>query len=492
VALALNYRQKFGRDVVVELICYRRYGHNEGDEPYFTQPLMYDKIKSRLPVYRIYGDALLAEGADEEQVTEMARGITRRLESAYEKEPAGVYAGFKGQWQVFQREYSSAKIETGVEPGLLSSLAEALAVVPEGFVPHPKIADLLRKRLDAVTQGVAIDWAIAETLAFASLLNEGRSVRLSGQDSRRGTFNQRHCVIVDMRTELPYVPLASVAERGAVFHPYDSLLSEAGVLGFEYGYSTESPEVLTVWEAQYGDFANGAQVVIDQFVASGESKWSRGSGLVMLLPHGYEGQGAEHSSARIERYLQLCADNNMQVVFPTTPAQFFHLLRRQVKQSFRIPLVVFTPKSLLRHPLCVSRLDEFSGDWFQEILPEAESPEIIRAVLICSGKIYFDLLERKQKSGREDVALIRIEQLYPLRADLLRHELSRYRNAQRFAWVQEEPHNMGAWTHIRPYLAGILGKDPVYVGRKESASPAVGSQRQHKIEQEQVITEAFR
>ena len=492
IALALDYRQQFARDVVVELICYRRYGHNEGDEPYFTQPLMYEKIKNRLPVHRIYGDYLLAEGVDEEHISAIATNITTRLESAYGKEHGGGDGGFKGVWDGFQREYSPSKIETGVAPGILRTITNLVAEVPSTFTPHPKIAALLQKRRDALANGTDIDWANAETLAFASLLREGVSVRLSGQDSKRGTFNQRHCVIVDMHTEQPYVPLNSLGEGAAVFYPYDSLLSEAGVLGFEYGYSTESPDMLTIWEAQYGDFANGAQVIIDQFIASGETKWGRGSGLVLLLPHGFEGQGAEHSSARIERYLQLCAENNMQVVFPTTPAQYFHLLRRQVKQSFRLPLVVFTPKSLLRHPLCVSRIDDFSGGWFQEVLPGAENPEIITAVLLCSGKIYFELLERRNETGREDVALIRIEQLYPLRSDLLRHEIARYRSAQSFVWVQEEPRNMGAWTFVRPYLADILGKDPVYVGRKESASPAVGSHRQHKIEQEQIIADAFR
>jgi 2-oxoglutarate dehydrogenase E1 component len=491
VTLALDYRQKFARDVVVELICYRRYGHNEGDEPYFTQPLMYENIKNRLPVSRIYADRLLGEGVDEQVIAEKIGQVGTRLESAYEKEPAVVRKGFKGVWGAFQREYVPMKIETGVAPELLHAIADALTVIPETFIPHPKIVALLRKRRDAVVKGEEIDWANAETLAFASLLKEGVSVRLSGQDSTRGTFNQRHCVMVDMHTEQPFVPLNAMGERNAVFYSYDSLLSEAAVLGFEYGYSTESPDMLTIWEAQYGDFANGAQVIIDQFIASGETKWGRGSGLTLLLPHGYEGQGSEHSSARIERYLQLCADNNMQVVFPTTPAQFFHLLRRQVKQPFRIPLVVFTPKSLLRYPSCASSLDEFTGGWFQEIMPGAENPEKVGAVLICSGKIYFELLEGKNKAGREDVAIIRIEQLYPLRADLLRHELSRYRNAKSFVWVQEEPRNMGAWTFIRPYLAEILGKDPAYIGRKESASPAVGSHRQHKIEQVRIIEETF-
>ncbi|HKZ16518.1 MAG TPA: 2-oxoglutarate dehydrogenase E1 component [Geobacteraceae bacterium] len=492
VILALDYRWKFGRDVVVELICYRRHGHNEGDEPYFTQPLMYEKIKTRPPVHRVYAEVLIGEGVDAGLIEEMTKEITERLEGSFEKKPVRRIVGFKGQWSGYQREYSPTKIETGVPEKTLRNMADLLAVVPANFTPHPKIDALLKKRRKAVREGENIDWANAETLAFASLLSEGVSVRLSGQDSTRGTFNQRHCVLTDIKTEKTSIPLNAVAAQGARFHPYDSMLSEAGVLGFEYGYSQESPDMLTIWEAQYGDFVNGGQVIIDQFVASGETKWGRGSGLVMLLPHGYEGQGAEHSNARIERFLQLSAENNMQVVFPSTPAQYFHLLRRQVKQPFRIPLVVFTPKSLLRHPLFVSSLDEFTGGWFREILPGADNPEKITAVLVCSGKISIELMEKRIKEGREDVAIVRIEQLYPLRSDLLRQELSRYGDAETFTWVQEEPRNMGAWAFMRPHLAGILGRDPVYVGREEAASPAVGSHRQHKIEQEKIISEAFR
>jgi 2-oxoglutarate dehydrogenase E1 component len=489
--LALDYRLKFACDVVVELICYRRHGHNEGDEPYFTQPLMYEKIKERLPVHRLYSSVLTGEGVDEGRTGELEKEITTRLENALEKRPAPVSAGFKGKWSEYQREYSPTKIETGVPEQRVRRLAEAIAVIPSDFTPHRKIVSLLKKRNEAVETGENIDWANAETLAFASLLDDGVSIRLSGEDSRRGTFNQRHSVLIDVHTEKTFIPLSSVSKQGCCFYPYDSMLSEAGVLSFEYGYSQESPDMLTIWEAQYGDFANGAQVVIDQFIASGETKWSRGSGLVMLLPHGYEGQGAEHSSARIERYLQLCAGNNMQVVYPSTPAQYFHLLRRQVKQAFRIPLVVFTPKSLLRHPLCVSRLDEFTGGWFMEILPGAEQSEKITAVLICSGKIFYELLERKDRDGRQDIAIIRVEQFYPLRADLLREELFRYRSADSFTWVQEEPRNMGAWNFIRLHLAEILGKDPKYIGRKENASPAVGSHRQHKDEQQKIIDEVF-
>jgi len=489
--LALEYRQAFGKDVVVEIICYRRYGHNEGDEPYFTQPLMYEKIKNRPPLHELYGAQLVEEGVSGSQIEATAREITARLEGAVGREAGMVDVGFKGSWSAIQREYTPFKVETGVAREALLSLAGTLAAIPAGFTPHPKLATLMQKRREAVTKGEGIDWGNAESLAFATLLQEGASVRLSGQDVRRGTFSQRHCTLFDFYNEARFVPLSAVAGDKASFYAYDSMLSENAVLGFEYGYSVESPLTLTIWEAQYGDFANGAQVIIDQFVASGETKWDRVSGLVMLLPHGYEGQGAEHSSARIERFLQLCGVNNMQVAYPSTPAQFFHLLRRQVKQSFRKPLIVFTPKSLLRHPLCTSKLDEFTGGWFREILPAGNNPDKVREVLICSGKIFYELLERKEREQRDDVALVRIEQLYPLRVDLLGEALHRYKNAAGFRWVQEEPRNMGAWSFIRAHLAEILGREAEYVGRAEEAAPAVGSHREHKLEQERVIEEAF-
>ena len=490
--LALEYRQAFGKDVVVEIICYRRYGHNEGDEPYFTQPLMYEKIANRPPLHELYGARLAEEGVPRPLLEKTAQEITARLEGAVGPESEAADAGFRGSWSAIQREYAPLKVETGVAGETLSGLMEKLTSVPEGFTPHPKLATLLRKRREALARGDGIEWGAAEALAFATLLSAGNSVRLSGQDVRRGTFSQRHCTLFDFHTEAHHVPLAAVAAGEARFHVYDSMLSENAVLGFEYGYSVEAPQTLTLWEAQYGDFANGAQVIIDQFVATGETKWDRVSGLVMLLPHGYEGQGAEHSSARIERFLQLCGVNNMQVAYPSTPAQFFHLLRRQLKQPFRKPLVVFTPKSLLRHPLCVSRLEDFTGGWFREILPADDNPERVREVIICTGKIYFELLERKTSDQREDVALVRIEQLYPLRTDLLREALLQYRNAAGYRWVQEEPRNMGAWSFIRPYLAEILGREARYVGRDEEAAPAVGSHRQHKLEQERVVAEAFR
>ncbi|MDD2320972.1 MAG: 2-oxoglutarate dehydrogenase E1 component [Geobacteraceae bacterium] len=489
--LALDFRQKFAVDVVVELICYRRHGHNEGDEPYFTEPLMYDQISNRPPAHQLYGERLLQEGLSSEEIDGLKDAVSKTLESAFNGSPTAAEAPFLGRWSAFCQESAATKIETGVPAPLLLSLTEAMVVLPAGFTPHPKIAALYAKRRDCVATGAGIDWANAESLAFAALLHEGISVRLSGEDSRRGTFSQRHCVLHDMRSGRSRIPLDTVAADTAAFRPYDSLLSEAAVLGFEYGYALEFPEGLTIWEAQYGDFANGAQVIIDQFLCSGETKWGRASGLVLLLPHGYEGQGAEHSSARLERFLQLCADGNLQVAFPSTPAQYFHLLRRQAKQPFRKPLVILTPKSLLRNPACISRLDELAGGWFREILPSSADPEKVTALLVCSGKLYYELAKKRLLTNREDTAIIRIEQLYPLRADLLREELGRFRHARNCTWVQEEPRNMGAWNYIRPHLAGILGIEPKYAGRKEAASPATGSFRQHRAEQERLLEEAF-
>ncbi len=489
--LALDYRQAFNRDVVLEIICYRRYGHNEGDEPYFTQPLMYGKIKGRPSVHLIYADLLREAGVAEEQIAALAATYTDRLEQAIGKQAAGADPGFQGEWSGVQREYTPAKVETGVVRETLVDMMNLMTAIPAGFTPHPKVAALLQRRRDAVTDGEGIDWGTGESLAFASLLREGHSVRLSGQDVRRGTFSSRHSALIDMGSEESWIPLSAVAAQGAEFMAFDSMLSENAVLGFEYGYSLETPAGLTIWEAQYGDFANGAQVIIDQFIASGESKWDRVSGLVMLLPHGHEGQGAEHSSARIERFLQLCGEANLQVAYPSTPAQYFHLLRRQVLQPFRKPLIVFTPKSLLRHKLCVSSLADFTEGWFHEVIPGSAPPDKVSTVLLCTGKIYFELQERKTRDGRDDVTLVRIEQLYPLRTDLIREALVPFRGRAGFRWVQEEPCNMGAWGFIRPHLAEILGAEPTYIGRPDAAAPAVGSHREHMVEQERVIAAAF-
>lgn len=491
VRLALDYRQAFSRDVVVEVVCYRRYGHNEGDEPYFTQPLMYGKIKERPAAADLYARTLTEAGVTEERISALEKEVASRLEEALKRKAAPVDEGFAGEWSEIERDYSPEAPETGVEKKRLLDLAALLAEIPEGFTPHLKIKTLLEKRREAVTKGEGIDWGGGEALAFATLLDEGVTVRLSGQDVRRGTFSQRHAALFDMETEETHLPLAAAAQSGAAFHLYDSMLSENAVLGFEYGFSIESPGALVIWEAQFGDFANGAQVVIDQFIASGEAKWDRVSGLVMLLPHGYEGLGPEHSSARIERYLELAACNNIQVAYPSTPAQLFHLLRRQVKQPFRKPLVAFTPKSLLRHPRCVSSRAEFETGGFREVLADGAKGGKAKAVFVCSGKMYFDLLERKEKEGRDDVAIIRLEQLYPLRTDLLTKALKPFLKKGRFAWVQEEPVNMGSWNFLRPHLAEIIGKEPRCVGRPEAAVPATGSHRLHKEEQEKILAEAF-
>jgi 2-oxoglutarate dehydrogenase E1 component len=490
--LALEYRQTFARDVVMEVICYRRHGHNEGDEPYFTQPLMYEKIKERPPVHEIYASKLKEMGISEKQLSEPARNYPAHLEQALKNEADVVDMGFRGEWSGLGQKYTFSNIDTGVTEEKLKELAATLVKVPAGFTPHPRVEALLKRRCEMVTNAGGIDWGTAETLAFASLLQEGTSVRVSGEDVRRGTFSQRHSVLFDVKTERTFSPLSTVASRGAAFHVYDSMLSENAVLGFEYGYSLESPQALVIWESQYGDFANGAQVVIDEFVVSSEIKWERASGLTMLLPHGCEGQGPDHSSARPERFLQLCAGNNIQVAYPSMPAQFYHLLRRQVRQPFRKPLIVFTPKSLLRNPLCVSKLEEFTSGCFREILPGNGDPAKIRQVLLCSGKIAVELLERLMQIGRDDLDLIRIEQLYPLHIDLLRDALGRYREGVGFTWVQEEPANMGGWGFMRPHLRSILGKDPRYVGRDESPSPAVGSFRLYREEQEKIINDAFK
>ena len=491
VRLAVAYRQQFHRDVVIEMTCYRRYGHNEGDEPFFTQPLMYEKIKARPSVQKLYAERLRELGVKEETIVGMAAAYSEHLNASLGKKAEPVAVGFKELWADMHRGYEPLTIATGAAREELVNLSGKLATLPEGFTPHPKIGQLYQRRLDAINAGQGIDWGNAETLAYATLLCDGVPVRLSGQDSRRGTFNHRHATLHDIKNGAAYEPLTTVCRDGASFQVFNSMLSEAAVLGFEYGYSLENPLSLTLWEAQFGDFANGAQVIIDQFIAAGESKWDRSSGLVMLLPHGYEGQGAEHSSARVERYLQLCALNNMMVAYPTTPAQIFHLLRRQVLLPFRKPLIVFTPKSLFRNPACVSSLDDLVGGNFQEVIPAPVTDKTIKKLLICSGKIYYDLLERQQRDQRDDVSIVRVEQLYPLRLDLLKEAMSVGLPGTRFAWVQEEPKNMGAWHYIRPHLNRTVGREVGYCGRAEEAAPAVGSHKLHKEEQDKIIEEAF-
>ncbi|UFS71505.1 2-oxoglutarate dehydrogenase E1 component [Geomonas sp. RF6] len=487
--LALAYRDRYGKDVVVEVICYRRHGHNEGDEPYFTQPVMYEQIKARPPLHAIYEAELLEEGYDEEDLKGMESEINECISLSVEK--ASGAADERPSWKRDRLVYPKTPAASSVPRETLSRIAQSLSTIPERFSPHPKVAALLQKRLEVVERGEGLDWGTAESLAFGTLLGEGISIRLSGQDVRRGTFSHRHATIFDQKSGVAFNRFERVAAQGAAFRAYDSALAEFAVLGFEYGYSLESPEGLTIWEAQYGDFANGAQVVIDQFIASGEAKWEQPSNLVLMLPHGYEGQGAEHSSARIERFLSLSASDNVQLVTPTTPAQLFHVLRKQMKQSFLKPLVLFTPKSLLRNPLCVSSLDELASGSFQSILADPADPSTIDSVLVCSGKIYYDLLEQKVQGKGEGTALVRIEQLYPYPDEALREVLGRYHRGTAFTWVQEEPRNMGAWNFLRNILADILGSTPRYVGRPETAAPASGSHRMDRLEQGRIVAEAL-
>ena len=487
--LALAYRDHFKKDVVVEVICYRRHGHNEGDEPYFTQPLMYDRIKLRPQLHTIYEAELLSEDFTAAELKELeAKALSDAIGPAGSAVPET--SSFLARWSGMKPGPVKEPVTTAVAAATLQELSGKLCAVPQGFNPHPKVAALLARRREAVSKGGPLDWGNAETLAFATLLGQGIPIRLSGQDVRRSTFSHRHAVLSDQLDGKSYLPLDAVARDGATFSVYDSMLAEFSVLGFDYGYSIEAPEALTIWEAQYGDFVNGAQVIIDQFIASGEAKWERSSGLVLMLPHGYEGQGAEHSSARIERFLALSAGDNLQVVYPSTPAQLFHVLRRQMLQSFRKPLILFTPKSLLRHPLCVSTLDDLSGGAFREVIAEPVGSDV-QQVLICTGKIYYDLTERIQRDQVKWTALVRVEQLYPLAVDQLREELGKYPAGTRFSWVQEEPRNMGAWRSLRNQLAEILGEEPRYVGRPDAAAPASGSHRLDRVEQERIVAEAL-
>jgi len=503
--IATEFRQEFGVDVVLDIICYRRFGHNEGDEPTFTQPQMYAKIAAQPTTRQIYADQLTAEGV-------IAEGEGDRLveqQNAYlaqEFEAGLSYKPNKADW--LEGKWSGMKVasgdarrgETAVALDELKRIGERLCDVPADFDLNRKLTRFIDGRRKAIESGEGVDWSFGEALAFGSLLAEGAPVRLSGQDSGRGTFSQRHSVYIDQTTEERYVPLNHVQEGQALYEVIDSPLSEAGVLGFEYGFSQAEPNSLVLWEAQFGDFANGAQVIVDQFVSSGEAKWLRMSGLVMLLPHGYEGQGPEHSSARLERYLQLCGEDNMQVVNCTTPANYFHVLRRQIKRDFRKPLIVMTPKSLLRHKLCVSSFAEMGpGTTFHRVLYDNEvlcDDKDVRRVVLCSGKVYYDLYEERAKRGIRDVFFLRVEQLYPFPQKALLHELSRFPQAD-VVWCQEEPQNMGSWTYIDRRLEDVLieldgaCRRPRYVGRPEAASPATGNHSRHVREQQKLIDEAL-
>jgi 2-oxoglutarate dehydrogenase E1 component len=513
--VAIEFRQKFHKPVVIDMFCYRRHGHNEGDEPAFTQPVMYKKIAAHPSTLEIYARRLIAEGVMSAGEVEKAKADWRaRLDAEFE---AGT--GYKpnkadwldGKWAGFKyadQEEDARRGVTGVDVAVLKDIGRKITKVPDGFRVHRTIARFLENRAKAIEGGAGVDWATGEALAFCSLLQEGHHVRLSGQDSERGTFSQRHSVLIDQEDESRYTPFNHLGGDQGHYEVINSLLSEEAVLGFEYGYTLAEPNALAMWEAQFGDFANGAQVLFDQFISSGERKWLRMSGLVCLLPHGYEGQGPEHSSARLERFLQLCAEDNMQVVYPTTPANYFHVLRRQLHREIRKPLIMMTPKSLLRHKRAVSRLEELgNGTTFHRILyDDAQmlgddkirlvSDDKIKRVVLCSGKVYYDLYEEREKRGVDDVYIMRVEQLYPVPLKALVLELARFKNAE-LVWCQEEPRNMGAWHFIEPYLEWVLNqiyapnRRPRYAGRAAAAATATGLMSKHLAQLKALLDEAL-
>ncbi len=513
--VATEFRMKFQRPVVIDMWCYRRFGHNEGDEPAFTQPLMYKKIRAHKTTLEMYAAKLISEGVvTEGEVDKMKADWRQRLEAEFDAGQAykpnkadwldGKWAGLKS---VKEAEEDPRRGQSGVATDRIKEIGLALTKTPKDFNLHKTIQRFLDNRRKMIETGEGIDWAMGEALAFGSLVTEGHRVRLSGQDCERGTFSQRHSVLIDQETEARHTPLNHIQAGQAKYEVINSMLSEEAVLGFEYGYSLSEPNALTLWEAQFGDFANGAQVLFDQFISSGERKWLRMSGLVCLLPHGYEGQGPEHSSARLERFLQLCAEDNMQVANCTTPANYFHVLRRQIRRDFRKPLILMTPKSLLRHKRCVSDLSEFvEGTSFHRILQDdAEAgrsstklkPDAkIRRVILCSGKVYFDLLEEREKRGIDDVYLLRVEQLYPFPLKSVAQELARFKKAD-VVWCQEEPKNMGSWSFVEPYLEWVLAqagsstKRARYAGRPAAASTAVGQMSKHVAQLQAFLEEAF-
>ncbi len=507
--IATEYRQKFNRDVVIDMVCYRRFGHNEGDEPSFTQPIMYKKIKTHPTTLSIYGKKLSQEGLSSENELQKEKiRFKNFLEKEFEesKNYKSELKWFDGAWSRFKPGLGKDKRGvSGVDKRKLIEIGKKITNIPSDFNVHKTLKKIFDLRSKSLNEGKMIDWSTAESLAFGTLLTEGFSVRLSGQDSGRGTFSQRHAVLRNQDNHQRYIPLNNISNNQKNFEIIDSLLSELAVLGFEFGYSLSEPETLVLWEAQFGDFANGAQIIIDQFISSGESKWGRASGIVMLLPHGYEGQGPEHSSARLERFLQLCAGENIQVVNCTTPSNYFHVLRRQMHREFRKPLIVMTPKSLLRHKRCVSNLSEFSKkNTFHRILEDDAYSNVnnllelkkrddkIKKVVMCSGKIYYDLVEAREKTKNDKVTFIRIEQLYPFPAKTLANVLKRYSKAK-FIWCQEEPKNMGAWNTVRNYIDRTLeminsgDKSVKYVGRKAASSTATGNFNKHLAQQKEIL-----
>ena len=512
--IAIEFRQKFNKDVVIDVICYRRFGHNEGDEPSFTQPLMYEKIKSHPSTLKVYGKKLIDEKTISEQefnaqIKDFKNLLDEQYKSAKNYQPKLKW--FEGTWSRYKPEKGKDRRgNSGVNSEKLRIISEKINKIPAEINIHKTIKKILELRRQSVESGQGIDWSSAESLAFASLLEEGYPVRLVGQDSGRGTFSQRHSVLRNQTDNSRYVPLNNISKNQKNFEIVDSFLSELAVLGFEYGYSMVEPNTLTLWEAQFGDFANGAQVVIDQFIASGERKWSRASGLVLLLPHGYEGQGPEHSSARLERFLQLGAQENIQVMNCTTPANYFHALRRQIHRDFRKPLIIMTPKSLLRNKYCTSNLEDFGKEnFFHRILNDhalekrsnfikLKDNNLIKKVILCSGKIYFDLLEAREKNKKDDVVFYRIEQLYPFPVKNLVSELKKYSKNAKFFWCQEEPKNMGAWFAVRDYIQWTLdyikakNRNISYIGRNPAASPATGYAKRHISQQQDIIKEVLK
>ncbi len=498
---ALEFRQKFGRDIVIDMYCYRRQGHNEADQAAFTQPIIAKKIAERPTFGTIYKNQLVAEGVISPQDLEaLEQAIWDKFEAGYQKmltlQEAGDRTAFSGSTGVDQPIYTHTPIPTGISHEVFQRIGGVLTTVPSEFNLNPTLEKrFIPRRIEALAGGGPIDWAFAESLAFGSLLLEGTPVRLSGQDCRRGTFSQRHSVFYDYETRERYIPLEHLDPNQAKFCVHNSFLSEFAVLGFDYGYSLSYPTMLTLWEAQFGDFSNGAQVIIDQFISSAESKWQTPSDLVMLLPHGYEGMGPEHSSARLERFLQLCAEKNLIVGNFTTPAQYFHALRRQKHRDFRKPLVLMTPKSLLSRPEAVSLESDFQeGTCFQEILPDTkffDKPNEVNRIIFCSGKVYYDLMTHRQTEGIESAAIIRIEQLYPFHREMVELIISQFTNASQFVWCQEEPLNMGAWSYISPRLEAAVGSKIRYAGRGSASSPAAGSKAMHYREQKALLAQAF-
>ena len=511
--IAIEFRQQFNKDVVVDMICYRRFGHNEGDEPSFTQPLMYKKIKQHPTTLNVYGDKLVKNGTlNPEEFDRMKKEFQNLLDEQYKtaKDYNPKIEWYEGTWSRYKPEKGKDKRgKSGVDLNKIIKISEKINNIPPEINIHKTISKIIELRKQSVTKKKGIDWSTAESLAFGTLLEEGFPVRLVGQDSGRGTFSQRHSVLRNQIDNSRYIPLNNILKNQKKFEVVDSFLSELAVLGFEYGYSLVEPSTLTIWEAQFGDFANSAQVIIDQFISSGERKWSRASGLVLLLPHGYEGQGPEHSSGRLERFLQLCAKENLQVMNCTTPANYFHALRRQIHRDFRKPLIIMTPKSLLRNKFCTSNLEDFAKTnsfhrilWDHALEPKYGFIELkksikIDKVILCSGKIYFDLLEAREKYKKDNIVLIRIEQLYPFPIKSLVKELKPYRKNAKFYWCQEEPKNMGAWFSVRDYIEWTLDYIKVsnnkisYIGREPAASPATGYAKKHLAQQKEILNKVF-